>query len=110
MGRQASRSTEEYWRRVIAEQKASGLTVAAFSAQRGFSKNSFYIWKKRLRSKKGAGAEQIFLPVTVRAAESAPTDAGARIEVTLPGGHLISLPLSRENFAMVVEILETRIC
>ncbi len=84
MGRQGSRSTEEYWRRMIADHKASGLTVAAFSAQRGFSKNSFYLWQKRLRGKKGALAEQIFLPVTVRAAESAPVTArpGSRKEHT----------------------------
>ena len=108
MGRSTSRSGEQYWRRMIAERKASGLAVAAFCAQKGLTESSFYYWQKRLRGTKGASDEPVFLPVTVRAAEMA--EAAERIEVTLSGGQVISLPLTRENLVMVVNVLEGRAC
>jgi len=46
-----SRTQEErrqIWRRLIAEQEQSGLSVRAFSKQRRISEHSFYQWRKRL--------------------------------------------------------------
>lgn len=82
--------------------------MAEFCARKGISKNTFYYWQKRLQ---GALADEpVFLPVTVRAAEPGAGDQGGRIEVTLAGGQMIAVPLSRENLAMVVEVLEGRAC
>ena len=38
----------EYWRRLIIEQEASGLSMKAFCEQRGVSTNSLYRWHSRL--------------------------------------------------------------
>ena len=38
----------EYWRRLIVEQEASGLSMKAFCEQRGVSMNSLYRWHSRL--------------------------------------------------------------
>jgi len=111
MGRSKDKAGEQYWRRMVAERKASGLTVAAFCAQKGFSENSFYFWQKRLRGEKGGTDEPVFLPVTLRPAEPAGGEPeAARIEVMLACGQVITLPLSRENLAMVVDVLEERAC
>ena len=40
------------WRRLVAEQKRSGNSVAAFCRERGLCAPHFFAWKKRLR---GAG-------------------------------------------------------
>lgn len=39
----------EYWRKLIAEQEASGETIRAFCKQRGIGDHSFYSWRRRLR-------------------------------------------------------------
>jgi transposase-like protein len=38
-----------YWRRVVREQAASGLTQVAFCAQRGVSRKSLQRWRSKLR-------------------------------------------------------------
>jgi transposase-like protein len=38
-----------YWGKLIAEQEASGLSIAAFCQQRGIADNSFYRWRQRLQ-------------------------------------------------------------
>jgi transposase-like protein len=37
------------WRRIVQEQHASGLSVAAFCRRRGLALPSFYAWRRRLR-------------------------------------------------------------
>jgi hypothetical protein len=37
----------DFWRRVIAQQQQSGLSVAAYCQQQGTSEQSFYCWRKR---------------------------------------------------------------
>jgi len=41
----------EYWRKLIAEQEASGETIRAFCKERGVGDHSFYFWRKRLRKR-----------------------------------------------------------
>jgi hypothetical protein len=41
----------EYWRDLIQQQAASGQSVHAFCAARGFTEQSFYYWRKRLNAK-----------------------------------------------------------
>jgi len=43
-------STQARWTRIIRDQDASGLTVAAFCARRGLAVSTFYPWKRRLAS------------------------------------------------------------
>ena len=39
----------EYWRERIAEQERSGMSVHRFCEDQGFTEQSFYLWRKRLR-------------------------------------------------------------
>ena len=39
----------EHWRKLIAEQKASGETIRAFCEERGIGCPAFYYWRKRLQ-------------------------------------------------------------
>ena len=50
-----SNEKEEFWRLVIEEQGASGLSVRAFCEREGVSEPSFYAWRKRLRDRDEAG-------------------------------------------------------
>ena len=55
----------EFWRKLIAQQEQSGLSVRAFCQQHRTGEYSFYHWRKRLR-------EQLpmkFVPVAVAAME-----------------------------------------
>lgn len=42
-------TTKEYWRRVIAEQAATGSSVRRYCREQGIGERSFYAWRRRLR-------------------------------------------------------------
>jgi len=42
-------TTQEYWRRWIAAQEASGESVRQFCREHGLGEPSFYTWRRRLR-------------------------------------------------------------
>jgi len=44
----ARKQRSEAWREAIAEHERSGLPVREFCRQRGFSEQSFYMWRKRV--------------------------------------------------------------
>ncbi len=46
-------SRSEHWRKVIADQERSGVSVHRFCEQRGIGEQSFYVWRKRLRENTG---------------------------------------------------------
>lgn len=43
-------SRREHWRRVLARQRASGLSIKAFCARNGVSYQSFFLWKRKFAS------------------------------------------------------------
>lgn len=43
-----------YWSKLLAEQEASGQSIAAFCQQRGIADNSFYRWRQRLQKSEPA--------------------------------------------------------
>src|SRR5216683_2800934 len=74
----------EFWRRLIAQQQQSGISVRAFCQQQGTTEYSFYQWRKRL-------AQQ--LPVKfalVEASQQARMQAGA-VEVILSSGERLRI-------------------
>jgi hypothetical protein len=71
-----------YWRKLIAEQEASGMTIHAFCKQRGLGHHSFYHWRKRLQKNEPV---QFALLKTVGS-------SGAPLEVFLPGGERLCIP------------------
>lgn len=82
-----SRTQEErrqFWRKLIAQQEQSGLSVRAFSKQHRTSEHSFYQWRKRLAAR---------LPVKFALVEtnrSAPA-AVAAVEVVLASGERLRI-------------------
>jgi transposase-like protein len=82
-----SRTQEErrkIWRRLIAEQEQSGLSVRAFSKQRRISEHSFYQWRKRL-------GEQLPMKFAlVETSRSAPAGVAA-VEVMLTSGERLRI-------------------
>ena len=67
-GSRARRETERsrYWRGVIADWEASGMTQAGFCRSRGLSTASFYYWKSRFKQEKPAETETGIVPVSNR--------------------------------------------
>ena len=53
MAKRANQERERFWQDLIERQPASGLSIAPFCKQAGVSANSFFAWKRRLRSKDG---------------------------------------------------------
>ena|SRR5438270_4754463 len=78
---------EQYWRGLVAEWGASGLSVREFSRQRQVTEANFYAWRRELqrRDARPALAAGAFVPVTV-----VPTVA--LVEIRCPSGHVITLP------------------
>jgi len=80
------------WRSLIAEQKESGQSVAAFCRAREVSESLFYYWKKRLRE----GASSQFVEVQVAKSQLKPkhfrTALGSSIEVRLRNGRSLMVP------------------
>jgi hypothetical protein len=72
----------EYWAKLIAEQKASGMTVRAFCGQRGIADHSLYYWRKRLNSKE---------PMKFALVTTIPMSTSS-IELFLPGGERLCIP------------------
>jgi len=93
MAGRRSTEREQYWRRVIREQTASGLSISAFCREREVSPASFFSWRRRLTADDGAGKEvaEKFVPIELGANTSlAAGQAG--FEVALPNGLCVHVP------------------
>jgi len=82
---------EQFWRGLVAEVQASGLSVRAFCSQRQVREANFYAWRRKLERRDGSAgidtsAASAFVPVTVVA--SAPV----AFEVRCPSGHVVTVP------------------
>jgi transposase-like protein len=78
---------ERYWRGLISEWPASGLSVREFCRQRSVTEASFYSWRGELQRRDARSASSppsAFVPVTVVAA--------GPVEVRCPSGHVVALP------------------
>jgi len=74
----------QIWRRLIAEQEQSGLSVRAFSKQRRIGEHSFYQWRKRL-------GEQLPMKFAlVETSRGAPAGVAA-VEVMLTSGERLRI-------------------
>lgn len=90
----------EFWRKLIAQQQQSGVSVRAFCQQHRTSQYSFYQWRKRLVQQ---------LPVKfalVETSRNAPA-AMAGVEVILGTGERLQITpgVDRETLRMVVSVL-----
>lgn len=71
------RSKEELWRRMIARQAKSGLSVRAWCGRHDVSEASFYWWRRRLAGRGGAR------PTTTRRARPGRTGTPAFVPVRI---------------------------
>jgi len=103
---------EAFWRRALARQRESGLTVRAFCRREGVSEPSFYAWRRVVRERdaerrptaKRQPTRPGFLPVVLR---EAPTRDGG-IVIAWRGGRRMHLPATvhPDRLAELVRALE----
>jgi hypothetical protein len=75
----------EYWRRLIAEQEASGQKARTFCRERGIGEYSFYKWRKRLQPSEAV--EFALLETAPPAASPEPA-----LELVLNNGERLRIP------------------
>jgi transposase-like protein len=56
-----SPATRERWRRIIEQQKRSGLSIARFCREQGVAESSLFTWKRRLAGDTQAAAGAAFV-------------------------------------------------
>jgi transposase-like protein len=80
---------EQYWREVVRDQAASGLSIAAFCRERGVSPASFFDWRRKLLA--GGGEEAV--AAKFMAIELPPRSTiQSCLEVALPNGLRVLVP------------------
>ena len=101
---------EQFWRLVLAEQAASGLSIRKFCQQERLREPAFYAWRRAIRERDGeeqpASSEPPFIPAIVTSEPS----CGASIAIELASGCVLRLPESTSAtwLADLVHALETR--
>jgi len=82
---------EQFWRRMVAQQRQSAGSIRAFCEREGLSQPSFYQWRRELArrdrtaiARRGAavGGAATFVPIHV-------APEAALIEIALPGGVVV---------------------
>jgi transposase-like protein len=86
----------EYWRKLIAEQEASGQTIRAFCQEQGVGDHCFYYWRKRLQK---SGSVQFAVLRTVASA--------APLELILANGEQLRIQngVDATTFRLVLEVV-----
>ncbi len=125
MGVGSGLERSDYWREVIREQEASGLSIAAFCRQRGVGQASFYNWRVKLRQQDDPANRQAakFVPIELSAVplgqgamdHSATTPATAAcddFEVLLGNGRRLRVPASfdPQTLRELLDVLEKLPC
>jgi transposase-like protein len=132
MPQKSDPSLVEEFRKHIAAQKKSGLSIGRYCKKHGITQHRFYYWKRKLRERAEADSFENtaspeaasdlngeFIPVRVvddRAASSVPNCAAdnvdkSRIEIRLPNG--VEIILSRDaydTFDSIIASLERISC
>lgn len=106
-----SSSAREHWRRVVAQQESSGLSVTQFCRRRRIAQSSLFAWKRRL-AEEGTPASATTMFVQLKPA-SAPEGDGTRrarggaIELHVgQGRHLVLWPgFDAATLAAVLAVL-----
>ena len=114
-----SHEKEQFWRLVLDEQAASGLSVRAFCRQEGISEPSYYAWRKELAVRDASPVSQpdkphvVPVPVIDSKAANLIAEQGNRaelnsvrqhtiIEIGTPDGFIL-----RADVATDVEVITT---
>ena len=94
-------SKADEWRRRLDEYSRSGLSRSAYCRQINVSTGSFDYWRNRLGSPSSSTSEK---------GEFIRVDRGhsEKIEVELPGGIILRLPISARAIEVLLEVLHAR--
>ena len=91
MMNKVSMSARERWRRIIEQQRNSGLSVARFCRAQGLADSSLFAWKRRLAREAAAAPAFIALTSAARDERLASDLSDGAIELHLGGGRHILL-------------------
>lgn len=98
MGRRPSEERRRYWRGVLARQRRSGLSVAAFCRRHKVSPAALYGWKRRLAGETlGKSPEVSFVPLPLD--RVVPPCAG-EFSLQLPNGVQVTVPGNFDDAAL----------
>jgi hypothetical protein len=98
MERRASDQRRRYWRDVVARQRRSGLSVAAFCRQQQVSPAAFYDWKRRLAGEMTARSTEVsFVPLPL---DQAVPPRAAEFSLRLPNGVEVTVPGNFDEAAL----------
>jgi transposase-like protein len=119
---------EQFWRRTIADQAQSDLTVQAYCRRQSLNPATFSFWRQelarrdarstptRVRERPTSSTElarsPAFLSVRVVQDASAPIAVSPTIEIVLPSGPIIRITngFSTQALETVLSVLEARQC
>jgi transposase-like protein len=123
MPRKVSDERKRFWRDLVERQTASGLTIAKFCAEAGVSQNSFYVWKKRLRTtapdrqvttprrkhRRKKAVVKSLVPVRVIPDVSHQPPTAKAIEIAWPNGMVLRIPAGCDSQILreVFELLKS---
>jgi transposase-like protein len=100
MDRSKRSEKEDFWRMIIADQQASGLSARAFCKRDGISESMFYNWRSKLAARDSsppADTTPQLIPVAVSsktrspilANGNEPENTSQQIEIQTPGGFML---------------------
>jgi hypothetical protein len=89
------------WRKLIEQQRESGLAVSAYCRQRGLSAASMFAWRRRLRSASGFPVAEMFKPVKIIASAVRSSGGQADCTIELPTASTVELCLRGERRLIV---------
>ena len=96
-----SETKRKYWRKVIAEQEASGKKALPFCRERGIGEYSFYKWRRRLRQRETASFALLETAPVINASPESP------LELVLRSGERLRIgkQVDAATLRMVLEVV-----
>ncbi len=107
-GKTRRRRGEAFWRRMVIEQRDSGLSQLEFCRRNDFARSTFHRWNRRFKDSVTKCEETPpvpeFVAVKIRR-EPLPSDGGDHFELLFPDGLRLKIP-SRVESGTLVEVLK----
>jgi hypothetical protein len=89
------------WRKLIEQQRESGLPVSAYCRERGLSAASMFAWRRRLRTASALSGAEIFKPVKIVSSAVGSARGQSDSVIELSAASVIELCLPGDRRLMV---------
>lgn len=89
-----TKTTEARWRRLIAAQSKSGMTVREFAATEGIAASTLYWWRSKLRRNRRESPELVPVEVIEGSPERSPGTSSDGFELQIGGTMTLRVPAS----------------